>query len=305
MSDDWYQTGHVTDEAAMTGCTVILFDDQSPAAVDVRGGAPGTRETTLLGAGQRGAVDAVVLSGGSAFGLGTVDGVMRVLAERGRGLPTPAGPVPLVPGAIIYDLAVGELVYPDASWGRRAVEAAEPRNFEVGALGAGTGATVAKLGGDPSPSGIGWGFSEFTLGTVTAAVVLNAVGDVVRPATGERLRAAIDPEGRGRAGEQLLQQGAGRARTGENTTIGCVMVDAPLDRFALTRAAIAAHNGLARAVVPAHTPFDGDTFFVVARASGNPDVQAVASLCVATTEAVERAIIGLFDPEARGQVEGG
>ncbi len=266
-----------------------------PAAVDVRGGAPGTRETTLLGAAQRGQVDALVLSGGSAFGLGAVDGVMAFLAEKGRGFQTPAGPVPLVPAAIIYDLAVGTPKHPDAEWGRRAAEVATTSNFQKGALGAGTGATVAKLGGAPAPSGIGWGFSESTIGSCAAVVVLNAVGDVVRPIDGVVVRGAADPDGRGRSGAEMLREGAGRARSGENTTIGCVMIDAALDRYALARTAIAAHNGLAAVVRPAHTPFDGDTFFVVARAVGNPDVQDVASVCVATSAAVEEAILSLFE----------
>jgi len=294
MSDAWYRIGHVTDSAAHTGCSVLIFDEQVPAAVDVRGGAPGTRETTLLGAGQRGFVDAIVLSGGSAFGLGAIDGVMAYLVEQGRGFPTPASPVPLVPGAIIYDLAVGDAIHPTADWGRRAAEAADYADFRTGRIGAGTGATVAKLGGAPTAAGLGWGFSDCSLGRVSAAIVVNAVGDVVRPATGEFLRAAVDPEGRGRNGLDLLREGVGRARAGENTTIGCIMIDGALDRYALARAAIAAHDGLARAIVPAHTPFDGDTFFVVARAHGTPDIQAVASLCAATTVAVENAITGLF-----------
>ncbi len=295
MSNNWFRVGHVADEVAQTGCTVILFDDQCPAAVDVRGGAPGTRETTLLGAGQRGAVDAVVLSGGSAFGLGVSDGVMRFLAEQGRGVPTPAGTVPLVPAAIIYDLAVGEARAPDADWGRRAAESATANDFRTGRLGAGVGATVAKLGDGSTPAGIGWGFSSATLGTVSAAVVLNAVGDVVDPGTGARLAFAADPTGANQTGEHLLRTGVGRGRASENTTIGCIMIDAALDRYALTRAAIAAHDGLARTVVPAHTPFDGDTFFVVARSLGSPDILDVASLCVAVTVAVEGAIVGLFD----------
>ena len=295
MSDGWFSVGHTTDTDAGTGCTVLIFDRQVPASVDVRGGAPGTRETTLLGAGQRGVVDAVVLSGGSAFGLSTIDGVMSYLVEHGRGLPTPAGPVPLVPGAIIFDLAFGDPVQPDATWGRAAAESARPRDFRSGQIGAGCGATVAKLGGEPHRSGIGWGFAESSLGTVTAVVVLNAVGDVVRPSDGTIIVGAADPDGQGRNGADLLREGVGHTRTGENTTIGCLMVDAPLDRHALERAAIAAHDGLARAVSPAHTPFDGDTFFVVARESGNPDIRDTASVCVSVTQAVERAILAIFD----------
>ena len=295
MSDAWFRTGHVTDSRSKTGCTVILFEDHVPAVVDVRGGAPGTRETTLLGAGQRGLLDAIVMSGGSAFGLRTADGVMDYLRENGRGLPTPAGPVPLVSAAIIYDLANGETTHPAADWGYSAAQNSVAGNYEIGQIGAGTGATVAKIGGNPADAGLGWGFSSSTVGDVSAAVVLNALGDVVRSSDGSALRAASDPDGRGRSGLELMIEGIGRGRPGENTTIGCVMVDGELDRYGLTRIAIAAHDGLARAIVPAHTPFDGDTFFAVSRASGNPSIADISSVCAATTKAVEEAIVGLFE----------
>lgn len=295
MSSYWYRVGHVTDQQALTGCTAIIFDQPAPAVVDVRGGAPGTRETTLLGPGQHGKVDAISLSGGSAFGLSTADGIMRYLGELGRGFPTAVRPVPLVPAAIIFDLAVGDPIHPDADWAYRAAREATYDNFEIGAIGAGTGATVAKLGGKPSPSGLGWGFADSLAGRVAALIVVNAVGDVVRSRDGAILRGAADPEGRGRTGAELMRDGVRRVRPGENTTIGCVLVDGALDRYALQRAVIAAHDGLARCVHPAHTPFDGDTLFVVARDTGAPDPTTVASLCVAVTDAVESAVISLFE----------
>lgn len=295
MSNNWFRIGHTTDSEARTGCTVIVFAQQVPAVVDVRGGAPGTRETTLLGPGQRGVVDAVVLSGGSAFGLRSADGVMDYLREDGRGHPTPAGPVPLVPAAIIYDLATGRPDVPDAGWGYTAAQQALAENYECGPIGAGAGATVAKLGGQPSAAGLGWGFSPSRSGEVSALVVINAVGDIVRPSDGTVLRGAIDPEGLGRSGADLLVAGVERVGPGENTTIGCVMVDGVLDRYGLTRVAIAAHDGLARTIVPAHTPYDGDTFFVVARSEGNTEIADVASVCAATTRAVESAIVTLFE----------
>ena len=294
MSDSWFRVGHATDRPARTGCTAIIFDNHVPAVVDVRGGAPGTRETTLLGAGQRGVLDAIVMSGGSAFGLRTADGVMDYLRDQGRGLPTPAGPVPLVSAAIIYDLAVGERIHPDSTWGYSAAQNAAAGNHETGPVGAGTGATVAKIGGDTANAGIGWGFSMSAIGNVSAAVVLNAVGDVVNPTDGTILRGAADAEGKGRTGLEMMIQGASRARSGENTTIGCIMVDGELDRYGLTRVAIAAHDGLARSIVPAHTPFDGDTFFAVARTSGKLSLAEISSVCAATTKAVENAITGLF-----------
>lgn len=295
MSNEWFRIGHVTDEVARTGCTAVIFERPCPAIVEVRGGAPGTRETTLLDPGQRGLVDALSLSGGSAFGLCTADGIMRYLEEQGRGFPTPARSVPLVPAAIIYDLGVGQAVHPNADWGYRAAREATAENFQQGAIGAGTGATVAKLGGNPSPSGLGWGFADSLSGRVAALIVVNAVGDVVRSRDGTILRGATDPEGKGRDGAGLLRDGVRRVRPGENTTIGCVMVDGALDRYALQRAVIAAHDGLARCIHPAHTIYDGDTLFVVARETGEPDPRHVASLCVAVAEAVEAAVTSLFE----------
>ena len=294
MSDHWYVIGHDTDSENKTGCTVILFREQVPAAVDVRGGAPGTRETTLLASGRRGLVDAIVLSGGSAFGLATADGVMDFLASQGRGHPTPAGPVPLVPAAIIYDLAVGNPVAPDAAAGYRAAQTAQNSCVDIGAIGAGTGATVAKLAGNPSPSGIGYGRANSAAGMVEAVVVLNAVGDIVDPATGSTVRGATDGHDLRTSGIDLIRTGVGRGRAGENTTIGCLLVDATTDHSALQRIAIAAHNGLARTVVPAHTPFDGDTFFVAGRALGTVEIEKTAALSAAATIAVERAILSIF-----------
>jgi L-aminopeptidase/D-esterase-like protein len=294
MSDAWYRIGHFTDHEARTGCTVILFESQVPAVADVRGGAPGTRETTLLDPGRQGAVDAIALAGGSAFGLAAADGVMRFLFERGRGFPTAGGPVPLVPSAIIFDLATGKAVHPTAEWGYRAAQSATSSETAIGLVGAGTGATVAKLGGSPTPGGLGAASVTSAAGDVHAVIVVNAVGDIVDPSTGAYLRKALDPQGGGRSGLELLIDGVQRARFAENTTIGCVMIDAPMDSYALHRAAVAAHDGLARAIVPVHTAFDGDTIFVVARDRGASTLGQVASLCAATTLAVERAIISIF-----------
>jgi L-aminopeptidase/D-esterase-like protein len=166
-------------------------------------------------------------------------------------------------------------------------------------VGAGTGATVAKLGGSPTPGGLGAASVTSAAGDVHAVMVVNAVGDVVDPSTGTYLRKALDPQGRGRSGLELLVDGVQRARSAENTTVGCVMIDALIDSYALHRAAVAAHDGLARAIVPVHTAFDGDTIFVVASGRGEPELGQVASLCAATTLAVERAIISIFTGQDR------
>ncbi|HEX5166388.1 MAG TPA: P1 family peptidase, partial [Thermomicrobiales bacterium] len=267
----WFRIGHVTNEEGRTGCTVILFDKLVPATVDVRGGAPGTRETALLGSGRLvGRADALLLTGGSAFGLAAADGVMRYLKEQGRGFPTGAMPVPIVPAAVIFDLANGAAVWPDADDGYQAVANAEPpAGPSSGRFGAGTGATVAKLGGGSTPGGIGVASVSTGEATVTAIVVLNALGDIVDPQTGTPRASAVDPEGRGRRARELVLNANATARSGENTTIGAVLVDGAADRDTLQRCCIAAHDGLARCVWPAHTPFDGDTFFAVARQSAD------------------------------------
>lgn len=295
-SPDWFRIGHVTHAADRTGCTVILFEDLIPTVVDVRGGAPGTRETELLQPGRRvGHADAILLTGGSAFGLAAADGVVRWLSQQGRGIPTSAGTVPIVPAAVIFDLAVGTRRHPNADDGYRAISNARVPPPEVGLVGAGCGATVAKLGGG---SGLPGGFAVATVsssaGDVTAAIVLNAVGDVRDPQLGDWLARSRDVHGVEHPGRDLALRAAARALQGENTTIGVILISAPASRDALVRAAISAHDGLARCVYPAHTLFDGDTFFVSARSDGESDPADVLALATASEMAVERAIVGIF-----------
>lgn len=298
----WFRIGHVTNEAGQTGCTVILFDDLVPATVDVRGGAPGSRETALLGTGRLvGRADAILLTGGSAFGLAAADGVMRYLAERGRGFPTSTIPVPIVPAAVIYDLGHRAAVWPSAGDGYTAAAnavAVEPPL--AGQFGAGTGATVAKLGVGAAQGGIG--IASVMLGhtTVTAVVVLNAIGDIVEPATGHMLACASDPDDRGRSGRELVIDAAAEARSGENTTIGAVLIDGVVDRDSLHRCCVAAHNGLARCVVPSHTIFDGDTFFAAARRAGDMSSGETLGITTATELAVEKAIVSIFADSRTG-----
>jgi L-aminopeptidase/D-esterase-like protein len=291
----WFRIGHVTNDTGRTGCTVILFDRLVPATVDVRGGAPGTRETAVLDAGRLvGKADAILLTGGSAFGLGAADGVMRYLTEQGRGVPTSTIPVPIVPAAVIYDLGNGAAVWPSADDGYTA--AANSVTVDpplAGQFGAGTGATVAKLGDGALPGGIGIASVVLGSATVTAIVVLNAVGDVVEPATGRSLAAASDPDGRGRGGRDLILAAAAEARTGENTTIGVILIDGSVDRDSLQRCCVAAHDALARCVVPSHTLYDGDTFFAVARQSGELSPGETLRIATATELAVERAIVSI------------
>lgn len=285
----WFRIGHTTHEAEKSGCTAVVFDRMVPAAVDVRGGAPGTRETTLLDSGRIGMLDAIVLSGGSAFGLRAADGVMQYLAEHDRGVVTRAGNVPLVSSAIIYDLTSGVPYYPTVQDGYQAAASASSDAWESGQVGAGAGATVAKLGGMATPSGIGIAIVTGAGYSVTALVVLNAVGDVRDPESNQWLAVASE-----RSGRELALAVEAEGREHENTTIGAVLVSANLDQRTLTRCCISAQAALARCTVPAHTFLDGDTFFAACSGTGSPStVQALAITC-ATEVAVENAIASIF-----------
>lgn len=295
----WFRVGHATLSHARTGCTVLLFDHLAPTRVDVRGGAPGTRETDLLQAGRLvGGADALVLTGGSAFGLASIDGVVRWLAEQGRGFPTAARPVPIVAGAVIFDLATGSPEYPDAEDGYAAASAATYATSTARHDGAGAGAHVAKFGGLGSPGGIGLA----TLGTdeitVTAVVVLNAVGEVRDPATGTVLAAARTPDGGVLSAAQMALGGPADARAGEATSIGAVLFHQPVSEAVLSRATVAAQAGLARCVFPSHTLFDGDTMFASAPALG--EIQPGDALRATTIAqlTVEAAICSIFVPAA-------
>lgn len=298
----WFRIGHATNEEGSTGCTVILFDALALATVDIRGGAPGSRETSVLESGRLvGRADAILLTGGSAFGLGAADGVMRFLSERGRGIPTSSIPVPIVPAAVIYDLANGPAVWPAAEDGYRAAETASAAGAAMaGRIGAGTGATVAKLGSGSRPGGLGIAAENAGDATVTAVVVLNAVGDVIDPTTGRKVAAANDPEDRGRSGRELVLAAWPSPRAGENTTIGAVLIDGAADRDTLHRCCVAAHDALARCVIPAHTIFDGDTFFAASRETDGLSPSETLRLTVATEIAVERAIVSIFAAVNRG-----
>jgi len=252
------RVGHWTDLAAATGCSVVLCERAVAVGVDVRGAAPGTRETDLLRPGSLiGRAHAILLSGGSAFGLDAATGVMRFLEEQGIGVPTRAGltKVPIVSSAVLFDLQIGRAdVRPDAAAGYSACEAATATDVEEGCVGAGTGATVAKRFGHAGAikSGIGTAARQLEGGLVVAALVaVNAVGSIYDPATGRPIA------------EPRVQKSQSEVLVGENTTIGVVATNAQLDTTATSRLATLAHDGLAMAIRPAHTQFDGDTLFAV------------------------------------------
>lgn len=293
------EVGHDTLRERPTGCTVVLAREGAVAGVDVRGGAPGSRETDLLDpVNSVQEVHAVVLSGGSAFGLDTATGVMRWLEEREIGFDTRVAKVPIVPAAILFDLGVGgdPSIRPDAECGYRAAGAAGPGPVAEGSVGAGAGATVGKLGGPgrAMKGGIGTASISLSGGLVVAALVaVNAVGDVVDPATGEVVAGARDGQGGFADARRLLRAGVIGRSPGENTTIGVVATNATLTQAQATKMAQMAHDGLARAIVPAHTPSDGDTIFALATGAheGPANLTVIGGLAAEVmADAVLRAV---------------
>lgn len=254
------EVGHWTDEVARTGCTVILAPPGTTGSGEIRGGAPASREFALLEPGRTVAsVDAVVLSGGSAFGLAAADGVMTALEGRGRGFETRVGSVPIVVGLSLFDLAVGDpSVRPGPEQGKIALEAARAGPHAVGQVGAGTGATVAKWSGTPQPGGFGVATLWAGPIVVSALVAVNAFGfiddgtSVADP--GPPVPPPDDP-----ASPTRPADGAGT-----NTTIGVVATNAELDKVGCHLLAQSAHDGLARSLLPAHTAADGDGFVTLA-----------------------------------------
>ena len=281
------KVGHHTLTERPTGCTVILTEAGAVAGVDVRGGAPGTRETDLLDpVNMVQKVHAIVLSGGSAFGLDSASGVMRYLEEKGVGFDAFVAKVPIVPAAILFDLGVGgsPKIRPTAECGYAAAQAATDGPVAEGNVGAGAGATVGKTGGPARSMKAGIGSAAIALpnGLVVAALVaVNAVGDIIDPATGRVVAGVRNAGGKGFADARVLvRSGAlGRRdpdfdrkkpgadappRPGENTTIGVVATNAVLTKVEATKMAQMAHDGYARAISPVHTPGDGDTIFALA-----------------------------------------
>jgi L-aminopeptidase/D-esterase-like protein len=289
--------GHWTDTAGRTGCTVVLVPGGAVPGVDVRGGAPGTLGTDELRPGMTAErAHAILLTGGSAFGLAAADGVMRYLDELGVGFAIGTVRVPIVAGAVIFDLLTGDpRARPDAAAGHAACLAATGHP-EVGAGGAGTGAPVAKVGGGrPRPGGVGIASAPAGAATVAAVMVANSVGGI------------WDDERHEWAAPLAPGEGAAAPVAGANTTLGVVVTDAELTKEQVNRVAAVAHDGIARAVRPAHTRYDGDTIFCLATGavtpgpSGTAPVPALADLVeAAAAEAVARAIVQAVREGGRG-----
>jgi len=310
--------GHAEMEGRPTGCTVVRFapaKDRKPAAVggvDVRGGAPGSRETELLAPQNLvEEVHAVVLAGGSAFGLDAATGTMRWLEEQGIGFDVGVAKVPIVPSAILFDLPVGGKpgIRPDAACGYRAAAAASPGAVPEGNVGAGAGATLGKILGLERAMKGGIGSASFTVdkgpgeGLVVAALVaVNSFGDVIDPATGQVVAGARDDRGE-LADARRLIRGLAPAQAfaapvsenaGRNTTLAIVATNARLTKAQAQKVAQMAQDGLARAISPVHTPFDGDTVFVLATGDleAPPDLLRLGALAAdVVAESIVRATL--------------
>lgn len=270
------RVGHWTDPAGATGCTVVIPPPGTVGSGEVRGGAPGTRETDLLRPGMLvQEVNAVLLTGGSAFGLAAADGVVRWLEERGIGFDAQLARVPIVPAAVVFDLAVGDPnARPGPDAGYAACEAASHEVAE-GRVGAGTGATV---GADHAPGGVGTASVSDEGAMVGALAVVNAYG------------AVVDDDGRPVAGE-VPDPDAAPAWPGTSTVLGVVATDAGLSKERAHLLAVAAHDGLARAVSPAHTMWDGDTVFTLATGATQAPQRALERMARgALAEAIRRAV---------------
>ena len=301
--------GHFTDTRRPTGCTVLLCDPPAVAGVDVRGAAPGTRETDLLHPlATIDRIDALLLTGGSAFGLDAASGVMRWLEERGHGLGVGAARVPIVPAAVLFDLWVGDhRIRPDAAAGYAACEAASQQPPAQGSVGAGAGATVGKLFGIERGMRGGIGTASIKLGAVSigALVAVNATGDVIDPASGRVVAGTRGADGRPRSATQAIAAGElpPRALPGMATTIGIVATDAQLTKAQCNKLATMAHDGLARSIDPIHTMADGDTLFALATgASGRSGEMTVLGAVAATVMAravlnAVHAATGLHTPD--------
>lgn len=294
------RVGHWTDRRAATGCTVVVCEAGAVGGVDVRGAAPGTRETDLLRPGNLvEEVHAVLLTGGSAFGLAAADGVMRTLEEQGIGLRFAGNIIPIGPAAVLFDLGLGRPRRPDAEAGARATRAARGGAVAQGSVGAGTGATVAKLAGRDHAlkGGLGTASEVLASGAVVGALLaVNAVGVIGDPRTGRAVAGVRGASGRFQDAERLLRrrtpaQPEPAEAPGENTTIGVIATNARLTKTQANRLAIVAHDGLARTIWPAHTRSDGDTLFVLATGEVALDEPSYAALEALAVRAVERAVL--------------
>jgi L-aminopeptidase/D-esterase-like protein len=292
------KVGQYTLKERPTGCTVVICEKGATAGVDVRGSAPGTRETDLLSPlNTVEEVQAILLSGGSAYGLAAATGVVRWLEERGLGYAIGKGVVPIVPAAILYDLGVGDFkIRPGEDAGYKACEAATTGPVEEGNVGAGAGATVGKIFGPEFAMKGGLGTASVKVGdtgiVVGAVVAVNAAGDVVDPRTGRIVAGARKENGKGYRDSMAAIMKGYRvlSESGANTTIGVVATNAPFTKAQMTKIAQMAHDGLARAINPVHTMSDGDTIFAMSTGTAKAKAHASEIGAIAAT-VLSRAIV--------------
>lgn len=303
------EVGHWTSRRRPTGCTAILTRGGAVAGVDVRGGGPGTRETDLLSP-ERSVqqVHGVCLSGGSAFGLAAADGVAQFLEEQGIGFSAGPARVPIVPAAILFDLGLGDAeVRPDRKAGYRAAKAASSDAVVEGSVGAGAGATVGKLAGPKRSMKGGIGSASVRVGdlVVGALAAVNAIGDVVDPRTGEVLAGTRSENGQGLArAERLIRERLlVDLGPGQNTTLGVVAANISWSQAQATKVAQMAHDGLARAIRPAHLPFDGDTIFALGTVGPEPDWNALGRIGALAAQVFAAAVVrAVLQAESAGGV---
>ena len=289
------RVGHAQDPEAATGCTVLICKEGATAGVDVRGGAPGTRETDLLNpVNLVQKVHAIFLAGGSAFGLDAAAGVMQYLEERNVGFDVQVTRVPIVCGAVLFDLAVGNhRVRPDKAMGYQACLNASPAENRQGSIGAGTGATVGKILGMQRAMKSGLGCHALQTGDlkVGALVAVNCLGDVVDPLSGEKLAGPLNDDGRTLADTEEIMIGFHRGKGNlfaGNTTISVVATNAALTKAQTAKLASMAQNGYARTMRPAHSMYDGDTIFALSTDGIEADLSVVGLIAA---RAMERAVI--------------
>jgi L-aminopeptidase/D-esterase-like protein len=289
------KVGHAQNLEAATGCTVILCEEGATAGVDVRGGAPGTRETDLLNpVNLIEKVHAIFLAGGSAFGLDAGSGIMQYLEEKRIGFDVQVTRIPIVCGAVLFDLTIGDhRVRPDKEMGYQACLNARSTECRQGNIGAGTGATVGKINGmkHAMKSGLGTNALQVDALKIGALVAVNCLGDVIDPNTGERLAGPLSEDMRTLENtEELMVESYPHLKDvfSSNTTIGVVATNAELTKSQATKVASMAQDGYARTIRPAHSMFDGDTIFAVATGKVRADLNVIGLLAA---RAVERAVI--------------
>lgn len=289
-----FKVGHFTDNVALTGCTVILCPPKTKGSCEVRGNSPGSRELALLAPEKSmQEVHAVLLTGGSAFGLGAAEGVMKWLSEHDIGYVTPWIKVPIVPTAVIFDLNVGSsTTWPDAIGGYSACENAVEGNYENGSVGAGTGARIGKWSGleYAMNGGVGSAFKAHGELVVSVLAVVNAVGDII----GEdgKIVAGAQKNGRFLWDEnQIRVFSRGKVLDSTNTTLVVAATNANLTKLELFKICQRMHDGMARAIVPVHTSYDGDVTFALSAGSAVADFDLVAEMAAAlTAEAIRNAV---------------